>query len=269
MVIEQKPTSVNFASYVDSENPIKEKNFTDSNSCNDDLGYKIKLKDEKLLVNLTCKRQHMHLLSNRSEAFLADWLQFSPATIVQIDSRIELEKLEIWANQCKRLKKTAFLRLSKKEKCYKNPTKNSNNFNRLNWVIKRCLDIFGALILIVILAPVFIALALLTKIYCHQPILKTQWCIGKRGKLFCIYQFGANLRELNLNGLSKLPQLFNVLKGDMSLVGRFPWSLAQMRKISLSEQQFLDVSPGIAASIKGEKLSRREQGMGNNGKRYL
>lgn len=257
MVIEQKPTLVNFASYSDSEKPIKEKAITDRNSwidrkvnyCNDDLGYKIKLKDEKLLVKLTCKQKHMHLLSNRSEAFLADWLQFSPATIVQIDSRIELEKLKIWANQCKRCKKTVFLRLSKEKQFLRNFNQNSKNFNRLNWFIKRCLDIFGALVLTAVFALVFIALALLIKIHFHQPILKTQWCIGKRGKLFCIYQFGANLREVNLGGLSKLPQLINVLKGDMSLVGRFPWSLAQIRKISLSEQQLLNMPPGIAASI--------------------
>ena len=257
MVIKQKPTSVSFVSYPDSEKLIKEKAFADNSCCHNDLGYKIKLKGEKLLVKLTRKREHMHLLSNRSEAFLADWLQFSPATIVQIDSGIELEKLRMWANQCKRYKKEIFLRLSKKEKFSKNPDNLSNNFNKLSWLIKRCLDIFGALISIIILAPLLIALALLIMVYFHEPILKTQWCIGRRGKLFCIYKFGANLTELsskfNFNALNKLPQLFNVLKGDMSLVGRFPWSLAEVKKMSLSEQQLLNVSPGIAASIMGEK----------------
>jgi lipopolysaccharide/colanic/teichoic acid biosynthesis glycosyltransferase len=261
MVIEQILTSVSLASYNDSDRLMEEKSFTENNfwiDCNnnysnDDLGYKIKLKGKKLLVKLTCKRKHMHLLSNRSEAFLADWLRFSPATIVQIDSRIELEKLKIWANQCKKLRKTAFLRLSKKDNFYKNSNKNLKNFDRLNWFIKQCLDIFAALILIIILAPVFITLALLIKLYFHKPILKTQWCIGKGGKLFCIYQFGANLKELNLDGLSKLPQLFNVLQGDMSLVGRFPWSLAEVRKITNTEQQLLNVSPGIATSITGGK----------------
>lgn len=253
MVIKQKPTSVSFASYPDSEKLIKEKAFVNKNYCNYDLGYKIKLRGKKLLVKLTCKREHMHLLSNRSEAFLADWLQFSPATIVQIDSRIELEKLQMWANQCKRCKKAVFLRLSKKEKFYKNSNNLSNNLNKLSWFIKRCLDIFGALISIVMLAPVFIILALLIKVYFHEPILKTQWCIGKQGKLFSIYRFGANLTELNLNGLSKLPQLLNVLKGEMSFVGRFPWSLAEVKKMSLSEQQLVNVSPGIAAIIIGGK----------------
>ncbi len=245
MVIKQKPTSVSFVSYPDSEKLIKEKAFADNSCCHNDLGYKINLKGKKLLVKLTCKREHIHLLSNRSEAFLADWLQFSPATIVQIDSGIELEKLRMWANQCKRYKKSVFLRLSKKEKFSKNSNHLSNNFNQFSWFIKRCLDILGALISIVILAPVFIALALLTKVYFHEPILKTQWCIGKRGKLFSIYRFGTNLTELNLHGLSKLPQLFNVLKGDMSFIGRFPWSLTDVKKMSLSEQQLVNVSPGI------------------------
>ena len=159
----------------------------------------------------------------------------------------------MWANQCKICKKIVFLRLSKKEGFDKKPNKNSNNLNLFNWLIKRCLDIFGALISIVMLTPVFIALALLIKVCFHEPILKTQWCIGKGGKLFCIYEFGANLKELKLNYLSKLPQLFNVLKGDMSLLGRFPWSLAEIRKISLSEQQLLHVPPGIAPSITSEK----------------
>jgi hypothetical protein len=257
MVIDQKPTSVSVASYTDSEKPIKEKYAVDNsfwkdrniNYCNNDLGYKIKLKDEKLLVKLTCKREHMHLLSNRSEAFLADWLQFSPATIVQIDSRIELEKLEMWANQCKKRRKAVFLRLSKKYQFYKNSNIFSTNFNRLIWLIKRCLDIFGALILIVILAPVFIALALLIKVYFDEPILKTQWCIGKQGKLFSIYKFGGNLAALNLDSLSKLPQLFNVFKGEMSLVGRFPWSIGEVNKITIKKQQLVNISPGIVASI--------------------
>lgn len=256
MALDQKPTSASFGSYIDSEKPIKQKTFADNSSWidgknnpgNNDLGYKIKLKGEILLVKLTSKREHMHLLSNRSEAFLADWLQFSPATIVQIDSRIELEKLEMWANQCKRRRKAVFLRLSKKYQSDKNSKNFSQYFNQLNWLIKRCLDIFGALISIVILAPVFIALALLIKVYFHEPILKTQWCIGKQGKLFSIYKFGANLATLNLDGLSKLPQLFNVLKGEMRLVGRFPWSLAEVKQNNLSKL-LVNISPGIVASI--------------------
>jgi len=252
MVSERRSTSVSFLSYPDLENP---KSWIDSNInyCNYDFGYKIKLKGEKLLVKLTSKPSHMHLLSNRSEEFLAEWLRFSPATIVQIDSRIELENLNMWANQCRSCRKAVFLRLSKKEKFNQSSNHFFNGFNKLNSFVKRCLDIFAALISIIILAPVFIAVVLLIKVHSQEPILQTQWCVGKQGRLFCIYNFSENLTTMNLGALTKLPQLFNILKGDMSFVGRFPWSLAEVRKISLSKQLSLNILPGITAIMTGNK----------------
>ncbi|MDY6902027.1 MAG: heterocyst development glycosyltransferase HepC [Cyanobacteriota bacterium] len=250
MFSKKRSTSVSFTSYPDLEKP---KDFIDSsiNSNQNNLGYKIKLKDEKLLVKLTSKTSHMHLLSHRSEDFLAEWLQFSPATMVQVDSRIELEKLKMWANQCKKYKKSVFLRLSKKAKC----NENSNNSNNLNCLIRRCLDILGASTSIIILAPIFIAIGIFIKVNFDEPILQAQWCIGKKGKLFCIYRFNDNLKVINLNSLNKLPQLFNILKGEMSFVGRFPWNLAQAEKMSLSEQLLLNISPGITASITEKKAN--------------
>ncbi|AFY53055.1 glycosyl transferase possibly involved in lipopolysaccharide synthesis [Rivularia sp. PCC 7116] len=256
MVHEQRTTSVSFTSHADLEKPVQEKSYTQNkaeinnniNSCKYKLGYKIKLKGEKLLVKLTCKPSHMHLLSHRSEDFLAEWLRFSPATTVEIDSRIELEKLIVWAEQCRRCKKAIFLRLYQKG----NLLRYSNNFNRLSRLAKRCFDIFMAIISVIILSPIFVALALLIKVYFHEAILQRQWCIGKQGKLFCIYNFSDNLRIIKMNSLTKLPQLFNVLKGDMSLIGRFPWSLAEVKKISFIEQTLIDTSPGITASIIGK-----------------
>ena len=244
--------SVNLASYFNSKTPGKDKAFVEINSwndndincCNYSFGYKIKLKGKKLLVKQTCKPSQMHLLSNRGERFLADWLQFSPATIVQIDSRIGLDKLDMWANQCKKCGKAVFLRLSQNKKLYQS----FNYLNRINWFIKRCLDFLGALILVIILAPVFIALALLIYVYFQEPILQTQCCVGKQGKLFYLYKFGGKLEKINLHVLSKLPQLFNIVKGDMSFVGRFPWSLAEAIKIQPSEQYYLSILPGITGA---------------------
>ena len=242
MFEKQRTTSVNLASYPNSESANSWKD-REINYCNNNFGYKIKLKNEKLLVKQTCKPSQMHLLSNRSEEFLADWLRFSPATIVQIDSRIELDRLDMWANQCRRCKKALFLCLSEKGKLYK---QSNNNFNSF---IRRCLDFLGALILLIILAPVFMALALLIYVHFKEPILQKKWCVGKQGKLFSIYQFGGNLAKISLDSLNKLPQLFNIIKGDMSFVGRFPWSLAEVKKISLSEQRYLNRLPGITASM--------------------
>ena len=249
--------AISLISYLNSKKSAKERTFAENNNWkdshnsyqNNSLGYKIKLKKEKLLVKLTCKPSQMHLLSNRNEQFLAEWLQFSPATIVQIDSRIGLEKIDMWANQCRKCRKAVFLRLFQKGKIYQH----SNLWNQLSYLIKRCFDFLGALILLIILAPIFVTIALLLHTYFKQPIVETRWCVGKQGKLFKVYQFGGNFTTFNLKTLNKLLQLFNVLKGDMSFVGRFPWSLAEAIKISSLEHDYLNVVPGINASLTDNK----------------
>ncbi|MBE9213084.1 sugar transferase [Plectonema cf. radiosum LEGE 06105] len=251
MIQKQRSTSVNLVSYPNLETSANVWNDNEANDCNYNFGYKIKLKNEKLIVKRTCKPSQMHLLSNRSETFLADWLQFSPATIVEIDSQIELEQIKMWANQCRRCGKTVFLRLSQQEKLDQHFNHN-HKFNHLNRLIKRCGDFLGALILLIIFMPILMAIAILTRVYFKEPILQKQWCVGKQGKLFCIYKFGANLRKINLDIVSKLPQLFNVLQGDMSLIGRFPWSLTEVIKISSSQQDYLNLNvvPGIIGAWK-------------------
>lgn len=251
MIQKQRSTSVNVVSYPNLETSANFWNDNEANDCNYNIGYKIKLKNEKLLVKRTCKPSQMHLLSNRSEEFLADWLQFSSARVVEIDSHIELKQLEMWANQCRRCGKTVFLRLSQKDKLYQHFNHN-HQFNHLNRVIKRCCDFLGALILLIIFVPILIAIAILTRVYFNEPILEKEWCVGKQGKLFCIYNFGRNLRKINLDILSKIPQLFNVLRGDMSLIGRFPWSLTEVIKISSSQQDYLNINavPGIIGAWK-------------------
>ncbi|MEB3219564.1 MAG: heterocyst development glycosyltransferase HepC [Nostocales cyanobacterium 94392] len=248
MIQKQRSTSVNVVSYPNLETSANFWNDSETNYCNYNFGYKIKLKNEKLIVKRTCKPSQMHLLSNRSETFLADWLQFSPATIVEIDSQLELEQIKMWANQCRKFGKTVFLRLSQHEKL----DQNSHKFNHFNQLIKRWGDFLGALILLIIFMPILMAIAISTRVYFKEPILQKQWCVGKHGKLFCIYKFGGNLREIPRDILSKIPQLFNVLQGDMSLIGRFPWSLTEVTKISSSQQDYLNlnVAPGIIGAWK-------------------
>ncbi|MBF2017513.1 MAG: sugar transferase [Rivularia sp. T60_A2020_040] len=243
MIQNQRSTSVNLVSYPNLETSANVWNDNEANDCNYNFGYKIKLKNEKLIVKRICKPSQMHLLSHRSETFLADWLQFSPATIVEIDSQLELEQIKMWANQSRKCGKTVFLRLFQQEKL----DQNSHKFNHLNQLIKRWGDFLGALILLIILIPILMAIAILTRVYFNKPILQKQWCVGKQGKLFCIYKFGGNLRKINLDILNKIPQLFNVIQGDMSLIGRFPWSLTEAIKISSSEQDYrnLNIVPGI------------------------
>src|SRR5690625_2774810 len=105
--------------------------------------------------------------------------------------------------------------------------------------MKRLMDFFVSLILLILFIPIIIIIALLIKINLGSPVIFKQERPGQYGKPFNLYKFrsmtnekdsqgnllpnekrltkfGSTLRKLSLD---ELPQLFNVLKGDMSLVG--------------------------------------------------
>lgn len=115
--------------------------------------------------------------------------------------------------------------------------------NKLNAAIKRALDIAGSLFLIILSAPIMLAVAIGVRCTSDGPILFKQERVGKMGKRFKMLKFrsmyvtrhanqtwttndderktrfGAFLRR---SSLDELPQLFNVLRGEMSLVGPRP-----------------------------------------------
>jgi lipopolysaccharide/colanic/teichoic acid biosynthesis glycosyltransferase len=109
---------------------------------------------------------------------------------------------------------------------------------------KRIFDIFISLLGIFILFPLFLIISILVLLDDHGPILFIQQRVGFRGKLFQLYKFRTMLiskfsenghfdagdksrvthvgKFLRKSKLDELPQLFNVLKGDMSIVGPRP-----------------------------------------------
>ncbi len=126
--------------------------------------------------------------------------------------------------------------------------KDTNTVDGMNYgerLLKRLGDIIGALLLIVILSPVFLTLFILQKILNPGPALYSQERIGRGGKPFRIYKFRTMIvdaekdgipqleadndirltgfgRRLRAHHIDELPQLWNVLKGDMSFVGYRP-----------------------------------------------
>jgi undecaprenyl phosphate N,N'-diacetylbacillosamine 1-phosphate transferase len=116
----------------------------------------------------------------------------------------------------------------------------------INLFIKRLIDIFGSIIGLIIILPLLIIIALLIKFTSKGPIFFKQERLGKDGKIFKIIKFRTMIvnaenigdglkvksendnritrigRFLRATSLDELPQLWNVLKGDMSLVGPRP-----------------------------------------------
>ena len=143
--------------------------------------------------------------------------------------------------------------------------------------IKRGADMLFALLALICLSPVYLALALAVKISSPGPVLFRQKRVGRGGRLFTIYKFrtmrtdtprdtathllqdparyitgvGAFLRR---SSLDELPQFFNVLKGDMSIVGPRPALYNQDDLIAARREAGVDaVRPGITgwAQING------------------
>lgn len=138
-------------------------------------------------------------------------------------------------------------------------------------ILKRVLDLGLAGILIVLLSPVLLIVAILIKIDSPGPILFKQERVGKGGKIFTILKFRSMVVENNLRdyscgdkytkvgkairrfSLDELPQLFNVVAGQMSFVGPRPWVVEYWTNMNYEERERARVLPGITglAQVKG------------------
>ena len=127
--------------------------------------------------------------------------------------------------------------------------------------LKRCMDLVGALLLLGLTAP-FLAVAS-AALYVRKgaPFRRDLRC-GKNGAPFWMYRLNIDREAKRLQGyarilaqfsLTELPQLWNVLKGEMSLVGPRPESRDRVRHYSVSQKQRLTVVPGLTglAQVRG------------------
>ena len=134
-------------------------------------------------------------------------------------------------------------------------------------IAKRISDFVGALALLTLTLPVWVVIAILLRLDSPGPILFSQMRIGRGGKPFRLYKFRSMYVEapkyalhpqeaddpritkvgrfLRRTSLDELPQLLNVLKGDMSLVGPRPEMPFIVEQYNERHRQRLDVIPGI------------------------
>ena len=151
------------------------------------------------------------------------------------------------------------------------------NTSKCEEILKRAIDFFGSLLCIIIFSPVFIVAPILIKLDSKGPVFFRQIRVGKDNKFYVAYKFRSMVynadkiseREFSAEKLSdlvfqekddsritrigkilrrgfdELPQLLNVLKGDMSLVGPRPEIPEIVKLYDRKEKIRLKVKPGI------------------------
>ncbi len=140
-------------------------------------------------------------------------------------------------------------------------------------VSKRILDILASSLGLIILSPIILAVAILVRFFLGTPTLFRQQRPGYKGKPFNIYKFrtmtddrdskgdllpdsirltriGRFLRRLSLD---ELPEILNILRGDMSLVGPRPLLMEYLPRYSSEQMRRHDVYPGLTgwAQVNG------------------
>jgi len=139
--------------------------------------------------------------------------------------------------------------------------------------IKRLLDIVLSGMALVVLAPVYLVLAVLIRINLGAPVIFCQERPGRQGKVFKLYKFRTmtderdeegNLlpdeerlprfgRVLRSTSLDELPELWNIFTGDMSLIGPRPLLVRYLPYYTKEESHRHDVRPGLTglAQVNG------------------
>lgn len=130
---------------------------------------------------------------------------------------------------------------------------------------KRVIDICCALVALIVFCWVYAILALLVRVKLGSPVLFTQDRPGKDSKIFKLYKFRTMTNERDENGellpdevrltkfgkflratsLDELPEVFNILKGDMSIIGPRPLLVRYLPYYNDIEKHRHDVRPGL------------------------
>ena len=156
-----------------------------------------------------------------------------------------------------------------------------HNKKKFYFFVKRVLDILLSLMALIICSPLFLLCPILIKIDSKGPIFYKHKRIGKGGKTIYLYKFRSMYKDaderfkelikdpkikkeweenykldkdpritrvgkiLRITSIDEVPQIFNILKGDMSIVGPRPLVEGEIEKYGKNKDKFLSVTPGL------------------------
>lgn len=148
-------------------------------------------------------------------------------------------------------------------------------------ILKRVLDLIISFFMLIITSPIILVVAILVKLKLGSPVIFRQPRPGKNEKIFNMYKFRTMTNEKDENGnllsdekrltsfgkflrstsLDELPELINILKGDMSFVGPRPLLVEYLKLYNEKQKHRHDVRPGLTglAQVNGRNLLTWEE----------
>ncbi len=147
--------------------------------------------------------------------------------------------------------------------------------------MKRAFDFAASLVGLILISPVLVLVGVLVRVKLGSPILFAQQRPGLRGRIFTLWKFRTMTDERGADGrllpdasrltafgrllrstsLDELPELWNVLRGDMSLVGPRPLLASYLPRYSADQARRHDVRPGVTgwAQVNGRNATSWEE----------
>ncbi len=204
---------------------------------------------------------------------ILSWLRYSSARRIFLDPALPQQDINLWADLAAQTGRQVSMQL---------PTPSLSwlpeQRHPLAWQMKRWADRLAAAVGLLCLVPVFLAVMGLMQISSPGPFFFRQWRVGHGGRLFRIIKFrtmvpnadqlhhqvmghqeGLHKRQddpritpvgrwMRKYSIDELPQLFNVVLGQMSLVGPRPWAIYDAIRIPASCQHRMLSLPGITGA---------------------
>ncbi|MBP1990297.1 sugar transferase [Paenibacillus eucommiae] len=152
---------------------------------------------------------------------------------------------------------------------------------KIYMLVKRFLDVVFAIVLLILSSPVMLCVAIAIKLESKGDALFKQSRPGKQGKIFKVYKFRSMRAEVGADGkplpdmnritrvgafirktsLDELPQLFNVVRGEMSFIGPRPLLVEYLAHYSPEQMRRHHVTPGISgwAQVNGRNAISWEE----------
>jgi lipopolysaccharide/colanic/teichoic acid biosynthesis glycosyltransferase len=234
--------------------------------------YKLRWRKPFLVVHRGDAQQTSSLsLSNGDQ--LRDCVRTSYADRVKLDLDFDGETLIFWAEACRQANKKIYISLP-------SALGMPQQQGQWNWWVKRSTDWLLAGLFLLLLSPIILSLMMFVSLTTEESVLVWQWHVGERGRLFRVVK----LRTQDNAGqwlplgewiwryrLDRLPKLWNVLCGEMGLVGSCPRQLADVAHLAKPWRYRLNALPGLlgAWQVEGRWMGLDERSLNRLDTRYL